>query len=565
MKWCSNSISVAAVSVAFALLAATVEAQSAPLPVSTSVKVLGAATPAPNSSPAMVPMTTQAAVTLPGQKLPQYQTDYEQTQRAADLETGEIVFLLSPRSILDELGRPLIVRATVKIDDAPFVEQRQQRSVSVAAGRPDTPSGLVKQVLDELVEAVTPDGDGQNTGSQNAGTENAGESEKPGDESANPSERYSLAASATEMAARYAAATGDPVKEAEAEWLLGHWTAGPQLLLLNSYFQTFRAEQRPAFIVLDGNEDGVLSTDEIATAVDSLERCDANRDDVVDVLEVAARAAALSAGRDTLPIQAPLLTMPHELVGVSRNNPVLFQPMRTFDLDTNGAIDAAEAEAVRAGRADVAITARFSTRDATTSTLTLDFVAEKTSFDSDESGSNVRSDSSVSVVDQVMEGITFRIGETTINLTAAQVRSAEQVSLGAVVDGYPLLPMLDPNDDGRLTTRERRELVERVLAFDTNGDGAVSMTEAQPPVRICIGLGPVVHRELAGLRSLVWPPTEASAPGPEWFVRMDRNSDNDLSRSEFPGTDEQFQSLDADKDELISAAEASAAETNNDS
>jgi hypothetical protein len=37
---------------------------------------------------------------------------------------------------------------------------------------------------------------------------------------------------------------------------------------------------------------------------------------------------------------------------------------------------------------------------------------------------------------------------------------------------------------------------------------------------------------------------------------MDRNKDNDLTRQEFPGTDEQFQQLDADKDELVSADEA---------
>ena len=37
---------------------------------------------------------------------------------------------------------------------------------------------------------------------------------------------------------------------------------------------------------------------------------------------------------------------------------------------------------------------------------------------------------------------------------------------------------------------------------------------------------------------------------------MDRNKDNDLTRGEFPGTDEQFAAIDADGDELISAEEA---------
>ena len=44
--------------------------------------------------------------------------------------------------------------------------------------------------------------------------------------------------------------------------------------------------------------------------------------------------------------------------------------------------------------------------------------------------------------------------------------------------------------------------------------------------------------------------------GPEWFVRMDRNRDNDLTPQEFPGTGEQFKALDTNGDALISADEA---------
>ena len=65
-----------------------------------------------------------------------------------------------------------------------------------------------------------------------------------------------------------------------------------------------------------------------------------------------------------------------------------------------------------------------------------------------------------------------------------------------------------------------------------------------------------MHRELAGMRSLYRKEAVPSVTGPEWFVRMDRNKDSDLTRGEFPGTDEQFQDLDADHDELVSADEA---------
>jgi hypothetical protein len=48
--------------------------------------------------------------------------------------------------------------------------------------------------------------------------------------------------------------------------------------------------------------------------------------------------------------------------------------------------------------------------------------------------------------------------------------------------------------------------------------------------------------------------------GPEWFRRMDRNQDGDVSPREFLGTSTQFTTLDSDQDGLMSAAEADAAE-----
>jgi Ca2+-binding EF-hand superfamily protein len=52
-------------------------------------------------------------------------------------------------------------------------------------------------------------------------------------------------------------------------------------------------------------------------------------------------------------------------------------------------------------------------------------------------------------------------------------------------------------------------------------------------------------------------PTQA-ARGPEWFRKMDRNGDGDVSPREFLGTDEQFRAIDADGDGLISVEEAEA-------
>ena len=44
--------------------------------------------------------------------------------------------------------------------------------------------------------------------------------------------------------------------------------------------------------------------------------------------------------------------------------------------------------------------------------------------------------------------------------------------------------------------------------------------------------------------------------GPEWFRRMDRNQDRDVSFREFLGTRELLDQLDLNKDALLSADEA---------
>ena len=49
------------------------------------------------------------------------------------------------------------------------------------------------------------------------------------------------------------------------------------------------------------------------------------------------------------------------------------------------------------------------------------------------------------------------------------------------------------------------------------------------------------------------PAAEPVAAGPNWFRRMDRNRDGDVSRREFRGPKAQFDRLDRDKDGLIDA------------
>ena len=104
--------------------------------------------------------------------------------------------------------------------------------------------------------------------------------------------------------------------------------------------------------------------------------------------------------------------------------------------------------------------------------------------------------------------------------------------------------------------RERRNLVDSLLKFDRNLDGSLTNDEIQATIRVCFGLGPQVHRELVALRQVNPKSDSPVVTGPDWFVRMDRNKDNDISSKEFPGTKEQFADLDTDRDALVSAQEA---------
>ncbi len=136
---------------------------------------------------------------------------------------------------------------------------------------------------------------------------------------------------------------------------------------------------------------------------------------------------------------------------------------------------------------------------------------------------------------------------------------------------------------GRETDRARFEAVAKAVVtltvraepvgwferLDADGDGQLSTRELRAAPRVLAGLrlpaGPGVAVTLtpgATARPAV-PLTRRAAPprGPVWFQALDRNADGDVSRAEFTGTDDDFRRYDADGDGLISAAEATAADT----
>src|SRR5262249_6691931 len=93
--------------------------------------------------------------------------------------------------------------------------------------------------------------------------------------------------------------------------------------------------------------------------------------------------------------------------------------------------------------------------------------------------------------------------------------------------------------DRRLTRRELRRAAEQMKSFDQDGDGAVSTDELAGQFRAVLELGkPLMFRtdeaQTAGAGATN-PVVSRPNAGPEWFVKMDRNRDGDVSRREFLG------------------------------
>lgn len=149
---------------------------------------------------------------------------------------------------------------------------------------------------------------------------------------------------------------------------------------------------------------------------------------------------------------------------------------------------------------------------------------------------------------------------------AEQERTSSQSRVELVVtnDGKSLFEVIDANKDRRISRRELAHAFEALRQFDRDGDGCVTAGELAGRFKAALELG---RPELFRRSTMAMARGDATAPiaslpssGPEWFRKMDRNRDGDVSIREFLGPPAAFKKLDTDGDGLITLQEAEAAE-----
>lgn len=141
-----------------------------------------------------------------------------------------------------------------------------------------------------------------------------------------------------------------------------------------------------------------------------------------------------------------------------------------------------------------------------------------------------------------------------------QMREPQAKQVRAMVSrfGNSLFQALDQSGDYRLSLREMRTAGTQLAPFDKNRDGKITAEEIPETIGVTFVLGfGYLQSGRPGQGTI--PANSPKSDAPEWFTRMDRNGDGDVTLKEFLGDKEQFQSLDKNQDGFIEPKEAQSA------
>ena len=161
------------------------------------------------------------------------------------------------------------------------------------------------------------------------------------------------------------------------------------------------------------------------------------------------------------------------------------------------------------------------------------------------------------------DGMLFR-DELKTYIERDAIATQSRIEVSVKQDGKTLFKLIDSNSDRRLTARELQTGFDTLLEYDHNGDQFLTESELGTAYTLQIGLGQADSLRMDSIKAMNMTNRTADAilpgisglDGPEWFKRMDRNQDHDVSFREFLGTRALFNQLDVNNDKLISADEA---------
>jgi Ca2+-binding EF-hand superfamily protein len=142
------------------------------------------------------------------------------------------------------------------------------------------------------------------------------------------------------------------------------------------------------------------------------------------------------------------------------------------------------------------------------------------------------------------------------------VGSVAHVTVQVSDTGRSLFDLLDADRDGKLSIRELRQAWSRMEAVCEKKDEGLAQDRLPRSLRVTLAQGNVGGRNRFFFFNMnaqeVRVPKARSVP--EWFTKLDRNNDGDVSLAEWLGSRESFDAIDTNKDGLISPEEARAFE-----